>query len=469
MFTLTSTSNGRIGEFTFGNKKQTTPSSVIQNSIGGGSGDIFRLICYTDWLPSPMPVLFTYYNLAGFAGSWSNSVKEIGKHDNIGKFILHLRDEFFKKNYFISDYKYTQLDWDPVTILDSGSGNLLTFEIIEKKSNFKETVENFISIIPKYFEFCTKQKFNIMIALDFAEKYTHKDEEKKNLDFDNIVRSITNNFSSNLLLLSKTLYEMQKKDYDFLVYAPIHGNGPNEMVTFAKKILELEKTKKFDGFALGGIAKWSKNDYELWSIPKSSKDIQYGIKLGRAVKIIRKLLDEKNDSRPIHVLGAGGIKNIIPLVIAGADTFDNVTPWRRATDGERKSSSNVFNENIEKGETFSRYLIPLLNDDGTVIQKNNKKVLDYVKLPESILNNVVCNCNVCSKYSMMEIRKLYSGDGENFHYAKILCYVHAKNQFKFICNRLRNDMISGVSSTKLIDEIVDPTLKLNLQTIIRSI
>ena len=466
-FKITATnSNTRIGELNFGSKTQPTPSSLIQNSIGGGAGAWYRMITYTDLLPVPMPVLLTYFNAGGFDKSYKSSVKEIAQYGNINSFILHKRDEFFQKKYHITDYEKTKLNWDPVTILDSGSGQFLSKQIKNKSSN--QMIEDYFKkIISKYFEFCAKHEFNIMIALDYAGKYTHKDKEKENPDYDKIVSQFGT--AANLQLLSESLHQMESQNYDFLVYATIHGNGPKEMKEFTENVFELERTKKFGGLAIGGIAGWSKDDDELWNIPKFSGGIQKGIKLGRAVKLVRKLLDEKDDTRPIHVLGAGGIKNIIPLVFAGTDTFDNVTPWRRSTDGSRKVSSNVSDPNA-KG-SFSRYLIPLLDNNGEVIKDNKENVLDYVKLNKRELDDVVCNCHICTAHTLQEIRQLYSSNNneEDFFFAEILCYIHAKNQYQSICNRLRRDVESGQSVSNVVEEITDQDLKTNLQQIIDSI
>ena len=159
------------------------------------------------------------------------------------------------------------------------------------------------------------------------------------------------------------------------MFAPIHGKNTKQFTDFINRVLEMEKEegKKFDGFGISTPIKPAERVL--------------------AVKAVRNTLEQHDDTRPIHALGAGAVKDIIPLVYAGVDMFDNVTSWRRATDGSGGSAANVDNTNALG--SFSSFLIPLVNRNGDIITTNQKNVLGYVKL-NKINTNYSCDCDICN-------------------------------------------------------------------------
>lgn len=308
-----------------------------------------------------------------------------------------------------------------------------------------------------------------MMSMDFAGKYTHKQGEKDDTEYVQISNNLSQDPQQNLDLLNQTLNILKSKKRTFLAYAPLHGNSPQEFVDFTKSVLDLENknSQKFDGFGIGGIANHRQKNNIVWNVDdKDNSRIKAGIIVSKVISSVRRTLNSINDNRPIHALGVGNADLIIPLVYAGADSFDNHTAWRRATDGSRDFATNVNDRNASG--SFSKYLIPLLDRNGKVITKNKNNVLKYVKL-NALESSIFCDCDICKKYSIMDIKKLYSQNDENFFFARILCYVHAINQHQIICKRLQNDINHQISIKELIKDIPDQELNKDLMTIIDSI
>jgi tRNA-guanine family transglycosylase len=309
------------------------------------------------------------------------------------------------------------------------------------------------------------------MAMDLAGKYTHRQKESEHLHYLNISKKLSNSSKINIELLAKTLDVLKDKKLKSLIYAPIHGQTPKEYGDFVNSLLDLEEQKNvaFDGFGLGGIANYKEKNNEDWEIhEKVNSRVKSGIIISKATQAVRKVLDKRKDYRPIHALGVGSAENIIPLVNAGADTFDAHSAWRRIIDGSRNDAKNVFDEH-NKG-TFSKYIIPLLDNKLNVINENQEKVLKYIKL-NKLSKNVFCDCHICTKYPVEKIKNLYSDEvsNESFHFAKILCYVHNVNQHQKICERLHRDLKNGDSVLKLINEITDIKLKNDYKEILSHI
>ncbi len=468
MFTLLDSKCGRIGKFQFKSKEHETPCFFMTSNFGGGAGDIYRIITYTDLLESSqIPVLYNYYYLTEggtFKVKWT---KLIPKFKNLNDFLLFIHNEFVKLGYCIDKYHNKELKWNPISLLDSGSGNFLRDEI---KSSFDIDVllKSFDNKISAFADFCIQHEINIMMSMDFAGKYTHKQGERNSHNYNNLSKGLSTDLTNNLELIGKTLDVLRTKNYDFLAYVPVHGSSAEEYSVFTKNILSLEnsKNKKFDGFGLGGIANYKEKENSLWNIPDGvNSRIKAGIIVSKAVKAVRNVLDSQSDFRPIHALGVGSAELIIPLVNAGADSFDAHSSWRRATDGSRDNVQYVLDKT--KSGSFSQYLVPLLDDDESIISQHTEKVLKYIplnKLPDTIF----CDCEICRKYSISEIKSLYSNNGEDFNFAKILCYVHAILQHQKICSRLYKDLKKGDSVKDLVNEISDQSLKHDLLIIINS-
>ena len=473
MFNLLDThDHSRVGELSVNNKTIETPSMFYQNSFPGGGGDVNRFITYTDLMNNIIPVLHNYFYLSNRGTYKTRSGLLIEDNESINTYMLRLRDFFCgqiqiqtNKRQISTDppwisnqHTYNNLtinDWDPITLLDSGSGNfLLTFieNLFDANNDAPSPADvfaEFQNLTPEYFEFCDHHTFDIMMALDYAEKNTDKQWADRQ-ELQAIANRMTHSAPANLELLQESLRQMQLKEHDFDVFAPIHGRDIAQFTGFTEQILEMEQAigQKFDGFGLAP--------------PKDSTERV------RIVRAVRRTLEQNNDTRPIHALGAGAIRDVIPLVFAGADMFDNATSWRRATDGSGKVAKNV-NDPDATG-SFSCFLIPLVDRNGEVIPTNQENVLGYARL-NKITTNFSCDCDICNEFSMHQIQELYSqGSGsEDFNFAKILCYNHAINQYHFICGRLRNDIRDGVGVTNLVNEIVDPRLQNQTRDIIASI
>jgi len=153
------------------------------------------------------------------------------------------------------------------------------------------------------------------------------------------------------------------------------------------------------GFAIGGIGKMLRDSiYEM-------------------VKLVRNRLNELEDDRPIHILGVGAVQNIIPLSIDGADTFDCHSPWRRASE--------------------DKLVIPLLNSNFKITAKD-ETYWKYV--PIDRISELTCDCEVCRKYSISELRELKEGTTEQKYYFRILAYKHNIHQQEILCELVRTDV-----------------------------
>ena len=471
MFNLLDThDHSRVGELSVNNKKIETPTMFYQNSFPGGRGDVTRFITYTDLMNNYIPVLHNHHWLSDRGQFVTPSNLIIHENESINEYMLRLRNIFCGQDrdedgqilnppYFSNQHTYNNLttnDWNPITLLDSGAGNFLlaSIEDLFRTNNVapqpSDVFAEFLKLIhTEYFEFCDHHAFDMMMALDYAEKNTDKQWADRQ-ELQAIANRMTHSAPANLELLQESLRQMQLKEYDFDVFAPIHGRDIAQFTDFTEQILEMEQAigQKFDGFGLVP--------------PKKS------IERVRIVRTVRNTLEQHQDNRPIHALGAGAIRDVIPLVFAGADMFDNATSWRRITDGSGKFAKNVNDPNAEG--SFSCFLIPLVDRNGEVIPTNDENVLGYARL-NRITTNFSCDCDICNEFSMDQIKDLYSqGSGsEDFNFAKILCYNHAINQYHFICSRLRNDIRAGVDVMNLVNEIADPRLQNNTRAIINAL
>jgi len=322
-------------------------------------------------------------------------------------------------------------------------------------------------LIAQYHDFARTHRFNMVMAMDFARKYTYKKGERRDALYRKFSSQFSQDLSSNLQLLSLTLDCLKETETDAMIYAPARGATPQQYEEYVGKVLELERNKgmKFHGFALGGIVDYrSKND-EIWNVPPSaSRRVKAGIIVMSGARAIRRALERAKDHRPVHALGAGDVSNIIPLVVSGADTFDCHTPWRRATDGNKESAKFVFEKEI--GGKFSKYLIPAIDSKSEVIVENKEELWNYVKLPE-VPDDIVCDCDICRKFSIKEIKQLYSNLGEDYYFARMLMYVHAILQHDLLCKRLAADIEEEHSVFDTVNEIPDEDLRKDLLYILR--
>jgi len=462
----------RKGSLTSGNKKVETPCFFMTSDFGGGGTNVSRLLVYSDiFINTNLQLLMNYYYLdinSDLEPRFDTGlIKELQNYDDIGEFIQYIKMKYLtgSPKKAVSKFKYdVEKIWNPIFLLDSGSGNILRGMIKRRELTHDNYKQEYEKTIKNYFEFATSKKFDILIAIDFAGKNTLKDNEMSDTNYVDGVNEFSSN-EKNLELLRLTLNFMKQEKPNINVLAPVHGKSPKEYEDYTREILELEKVLeiRFSGFAIGGLGNPNQIDREIWGISnKVNGRVKAANYLIKIVTIIRKILNENNDNRLIHVLGAASPYNLLPLIYAGCDTFDCHSAWRRASDGNNNSKSCVFNnDNLKKllsqkqTVSFSKMVVPLLGPD-TIIAENNKKYLEFVDLN---LYNYKCSCEVCKKMSLEDLKKLYCGTDEENYYAKILIYFHNVLQYDYICQRTRN-MINDKKTIKdFIDSIPESQYK----------
>lgn len=467
MFEITARSKdgARAGKFVFPSKERATPCYFMTCDFGGGASDLYRIITYIDLFEQgDIPALFNYYYLT-VGGTfktkkWTNQLENFG---NIIDFIKHIRKCFFDEGFVRENLQFRETYWNPILMLDSGSGNFLRDEI-ERAQKEDEVVAAFEKMIPEYTQFALKYNFNIQIAMDFARKYTYRKGETKDEIYKRLSAYFSKDKESNMRLVKLTLEnKKQLGNKEIMIYVPLHGETPDQFSEYLKMILKLEEKtgEKFDGFAIAGLADYRKKSDEIWEIPLDAKlRVKGGLIASKVAKTIRQELLKVNDERPIHGLGIGDAFNIIPLAAAGVDSFDCHSPWRRAIDGAKESVNFVFDPSVE-GKSFSKYLIPAVDSNGNVIEDNKKSVLRYVQL-HKVSDDVVCDCYICKKYSLKEIKEFYSNGGEDYLFARILLYAHNIFQHDFMCKSVFRIIENRDSVKQLIEEFSDDELKRDL-------
>jgi queuine/archaeosine tRNA-ribosyltransferase len=465
--------NIRNGLIKSGNKNVQTPCYFMTSDFGGGGTNVSRLLVYSDMFKdSNLHLLLNYYYLdinSDLKTRFDTGlIKELQEYDDIIKFI-----QYIKKNYLtslpkkgIKSFPYNpQIIWNPMTLLDSGSGNILRGKIRRNELIHNNFRQEYIDIIKNYFNFAISKKFDILIALDFAGKNALKDNEMNDKKYVSGVIEFSSN-ERNLELLKLTLDYMKQNETDIHVLAPVHGNSPDEYAGYIHKILTVEKSEghKFSGFALGGLGNPNQVDRNIWEI---SEEVNGRVKaatyLVKLVSVIRKILKDNGDNRQIHVLGAAAPYNLIPLIAAGCDTFDCHSPWRRASDGNELSKQCIFDKKQLKifkkeGKTvsFSKMLVPLLCYKSAKILNNQDKYLEYVNLNEY---DYQCCCNVCNSITIEELKQLYCGNKEENYYAKILIYFHNILQYEYICKAMCELVNKKEKLSEFIEKIPDSKFK----------
>lgn len=184
-------------------------------------------------------------------------------------------------------------------------------------------------------------------------------------------------------------------------YAAIHGNSPEDYLGYLNMVLSIENEsgREYSGFAVGNLGNTQRPS------------------IYKTVKLIRKRLNEIDDSRPIHVPGVGSIQNIIPLSLNGADTFDCHSPWRRASE--------------------DKLVRPLLNSDFEIVTRD-RTYWSYVSIDR--INALNCDCEVCKRTSISELKGLKDGTTEEKCYFRILAYKHNIHQQETLCELVRSEI-----------------------------
>ena len=227
--------------------------------------------------------------------------------------------------------------------------------------------------------------------------FSQKQGEQEDASYKSNLSSFKSNNSD---LLKITLDNITDKN-KLLIYAPVHGTTPQEYEIYIEGILILEKklNKRFSGFAIGGLGNLS---------DRTSYDI---------CKIVRNKLTSLNDYRPIHVLGVGSVKNVIPMSILGVDSFDCHSPWRRASEG--------------------KYVTPLINSNGKIVT-NKSNFWRYEPISTFDDEDFTCDCSVCKSYCLNDLKSIYKKGGEYAYFAKILFFKHNISQQEFALKAIRD-------------------------------
>jgi tRNA-guanine family transglycosylase len=407
----------RIGEI----KGRKTPRFFMINNFGGGGTNVSRFLVYLPLFKErKSELLLNYYYLnTRFEKTPAFNTKilqKLNSFDDIRKFIEYARKRLIENDKScLHGMRYEPSPWDPLVLLDSGSGNIFR-DLLKQisETNFEKV---FISEIKDYMNFCETLKFDMAISLDIAGKYTWKKGE--NLDGNYVAKLKKYSEPKWNLALSQLFLKEIPEPTNVLYYVAVHGHSQPEYLSYLNAILEIEhETKrKFAGIAIGGLG-------------NLADDTIYDI-----VSTIRNRLNSLQDNRPIHVLGVGSVQNIIPLSLCGADTFDCHSPWRRASE--------------------DKLIVPLLNSDLEVIAEDNT----YWKYtPIGDIEELHCDCEVCKTNSLSELKKIKKGNSEESIYFRILAYKHNVHQQEVLCKLLRskinvNSVIEKIPQSKYKEKI----------------
>lgn len=395
----------------------------LTNNLGGGGTNVSRFTVYQGVLSncSEIGLLLNYYYLNtdikkdhAFDGDILKYYKD---YNLIIKFLDHIRCHFISKGRIVTgteiDIKSTPID---SYLLDSGIGNLLRDLILKNSFNTKSVDE----LIEPYHKYGEGLNFNILIALDYALKYTYKKGERLDTNLKVIWGELVNNQTGNLLLLEQTLKHLKTNNYKHKVYAPLHGFNFDSFLKYGEGILKLEEENNtlFDGYALGGIANTKDLKDEIWGVPKGLNKNQ------KSTWIVSNLCNQTSyqfKKKPLHVLGAGNIYALPFLTYFGATSSDCHSPWRRASDGD------------------SKILIPLFDEKLNFI--NTKNVFEYIIL--EAINENDYQISLPLNMSLQELKRLYnSTNNEEYYLSQLIMFFHAISQYdlliKFINNNKRD-------------------------------
>lgn len=380
----------------------------ITNNLGGGGTNVSRLIDYKQLFDLPnIGLLLNYYYLTGQARPRFdvNIINKIRNYSHIGDFLNDAREMFARKrnvsDLFIQDNKPSKING---YMLDNGCGNILR-DLLQTNNYSENAIQK---IIIPFLDFAESLQFDFSIALDYAMKYTYKNNENQNLQMQALWEELAGNEKINLSLLELTLKASIERKYKKQIYAPLHGFDYDSFSEYLSAVQDIENRMQssFNGFALGGIADSRKLPSAIWRVPGNiKKELKTGFIVSKLCEAIR-----NKDNRPIHVLGAGNIY-ILPFIIkAGAASSDCHSAWRRASDG---------------GYDKAKILIPLLNDELEFINDHN--VLKYIHIKD-LDNSYNLNC----KMSINQIKQLYKSSKEDFYFAEIFTFYTAIKQYDLL-------------------------------------
>jgi len=433
----------------------------LTNNLGGGGTNVSRFIVYRSLLNnSNVNLLLNYYYLENDfkknPGFDQGHLKLLKGSNDICNFLNDLSDIFVNVEKKVSTaFMANNCTWRPKTLLDSGSGNILRDLSQISSGNYRDIYKK---LILDYHTFAERLKFDKCIAFDFAGKYTYKKGEMLDDVFKKVRTEFENNIKKNIDLLEITLELLSQKKLLQQVYVPLHGGSEDEFLEYYQKVVDLENkhNTKFSGMAIGGIGQAKNFNSDLWGInPEYKGNLKSNLIISKLVQKLRKSMLLNNDSRPIHILGAGGIRNLPTFLYSGVDSYDCHTPWRRSSDGNKASVDSLRENQPIPKTAWSMFLIPLVNSNFDILPNNPS--LKYIDI-NKITDNLGCDCTVCKTYPMKEIKRLYCGSTEDNYFAKILIFSHSVWQYDFLWQLFSGYGTDKNKYYKFIEQIKDSKL-----------
>lgn len=155
----------------------------------------------------------------------------------------------------------------------------------------------------------------------------------------------------------------------------------------------------FPGFAIGGSLGRSKDDM---------------------LRVIEWTVAELPEDRPRHLLGIGGVEDILAAVERGVDTFDCAAPTRLARNGA---------------------LLTFAEEGFRIAIKNARFAHDDRPIEEG------CDCPTCQRYSRAFLRHLVQAGELSFYR---LATLHNVRFMVRLMDRLRTDLATGVFLSHLL-------------------
>jgi len=398
------------------------------NNLGGGGTNVSRFLIHLDKIKTKhIGILLNYYYLnpkIKKSPAFDQDVlKKIFNYSDIKEFIRYVKQIFIGKDRQPENISTAIEDTIKHYILDSGTGNILR-DFIKENGIKQDFLSGFVEL---YLQFSEKLKFDLVVALDYALKYTYKDDEGESKIYQELSKEFTNNEKANLNILETTIKCIKANNHSQKIIAPLHGYNFDSYNNYLAEVLNLEAKEKYSfyGFGLGGIADTRKLKNNLWGVPES---FNQKMKSHWLISQLTKNISKKIDKRELHVLGAGNI-SVIPLIsYLGATSSDCHSAWRRANDGE------------------SKMLIPLISSKLQFIDNVNS--WEYIELSE--IQNMNCDCPICREYNIVMLKEMIeSGENEKFYFAKILIFIHALYQYDYVisyCEQKSNFINDFLSS-----------------------
>ena len=409
------------------------------NNFGGGAQTVERAFSYLNYL-NPinkqnihLQLNFRYLNFKEWKKSnFSNSeIDELNtKKIKLLDFIQMVGKKITKK-YSLERMNGNQSLFTPEIMMDSGMGSILDYWINIKKLSIEEVIFESKSLVPRYLNFIKTHKPTFSVALDYCMKNTYKKNitqaEKEN--YLSIINKLVANKNEQNGLLIKQIEFIRQNNLSIKLLAPIHGNDIDDYISNYEKLINIEKLTgyKFDGFALGGLAKF-----------KQSHQIS---------KIVKKIRDF-SENRKIHILGSSGIDKILLLIYSGADSFDCNSLWRRAND------------------PVAKILVPLL-DKNLNFNSSNKNLLKYLEINKIKNKEFNCTCPICEEFPISVLKKLYSErktNRESYYFATIMISLHAVYQHQYLIDKLKKISTNEKLYLDFIESIPDYELKKKIKT-----